>query len=324
MKIVKLLFKLIVLVIVFVFVWYSIGRLLSNHNSINSYVISEGLEVEDSTSLSVMAFNIAHGRGNKLGASNWQENSLSDLKLHLSDIAVEIRSNDPDILVLNEVDFSSVWSHHFNQARYIAEQAGFQYVVEQRNIDVTIPFVKYQFGNAILSKYPLEDASLVQHQPLSILENLFVGNHDAAYAVASTPFGNIAVVAIHLDYRNEDIRLAAVKQLINISKESGLPLIALGDFNSTPTGYPESRSTQASENAISYLLSETEFNTDVKIGNQSKSYTFPTESPDRVIDWVFANRLLVVTNVRVIQSDLSDHLPVAAQIDFSEQTTPLN
>ncbi len=96
----------------------------------------------------------------------------------------------------------------------------------------------------------------------------------------------------------------------------------LGDFNSTPTGYPKSTLTNTNENAITYLLNNTEFETDSSLQNDSSFYTFPKEKPDRVIDWIFVNRLLTVKDLRVINSDLSDHLPVVADLRFNGQTSP--
>ncbi len=212
MKQIKFTAKLIALIILFIVLWYSIARFFSNQNALDTYVVSSTEFLTDpSATITVMTFNVAHGRGNKLGASNWQENGLDELKKHLEQIAIQIESSSPDIVVLNEVDFSSVWSFHFNQARFIAENTSLKYVVEQNNIDVSFPFFRYQFGNAVLSRYPLKDAAFVQHEPLSELENIFAGNHDAVYVTSATPLGDIGVFAIHLDYRSEETRLEAIK-----------------------------------------------------------------------------------------------------------------
>ncbi len=315
MKQIKYIFKLFALVILIVVLWYSIGRIFSKQNAINVYEISnQEIKTDVPADITVMTFNVAHGRGNKLGASNWQKNGLDELKKHLEQIAKQIESSTADIVVLNEVDFSSVWSFHFNQAKYIAKNTSLNYVVEQKNMDVSFPFIKYQFGNAILSRYPLKDAAFIQHLPLSKIENIFVGNHDAVYATSETPLGNIGVFAIHLDYRSEDTRVEAIKQLEEISNKSKQPIVILGDFNSTPTGYPKSSLSTSSQNAISYLLDNTEFKTDSALQNDAAFYTFPKEKPDRVIDWIFGNSELTVDNLHVIDSELSDHLPVVANI----------
>jgi endonuclease/exonuclease/phosphatase family metal-dependent hydrolase len=43
--------------------------------------------------------------------------------------------------------------------------------------------------------------------------------------------------------------------------------------------------------------------------------TFPSASPDRAIDWIFASGALRIRHHRVIASDLSDHLMVVAEIE---------
>jgi len=320
MKQLKFIAKLLAGVLIFLSLWYSTGRLFSKENALTTYtVVSEAIQEGSTDHVKVMTFNVAHGRGNKLGATNWQKNGLEALKVHLEQIALEIESLNPDIVVLNEVDFSSIWSFHFNQARYIAERTSLNYVVEQKNIDVTFPFVKYQFGNAVLSRFPIKDMKFIEHLPLSHPEKIFAGNHDSVKVTYSTPLGDIGVFAVHLDYRSEEIRLKAIEQLVQISSESELPMVILGDFNSTPTGYPKSSLTDHNQNAMTYLINNTDFKTDSAVKDDAIYYTFPKEKPDRVIDWIFANSVLTVRNLEVVDSDLSDHLPVVAELVFNGQ-----
>ena len=88
----------------------------------------------------VGTYNIAHGRGGALGTSNWTGSNRKQVTAHLRKTGDFIRDQQLDLIVLNEVDISAAWSRHLNQARAIAETAGFPYVAEQRNTDIAAPF----------------------------------------------------------------------------------------------------------------------------------------------------------------------------------------
>jgi len=74
-------------------------------------------------------------------------------------------------VVLNEADFDATWSGGINQAQWIAKHAGYPYHVEQRNYDVSLPFFKPRFGNAILSRWPILDAEQIELPAVSKWES---------------------------------------------------------------------------------------------------------------------------------------------------------
>lgn len=267
-------------------------------------------------------FNIAHARGGEFGASNWTGSSKEEVQSRLAKIARQVSDAGVDILVLNEVDFDASWSRSIDQAEEIARRGGFPYAVEQRNIDVGLPFRSFRFGNAILSRYPIARARAVRFPPYSRWEEALAGNHDAVVAEVATPLGLIRVLAVHLEYRSEEVRLQCARIVKALAAEgSQQPLIALGDFNSIPAFARRHPGYSPAQNAVDVLLSSGGLSVSKAAVDWNRYVTFPSERPDRAIDWVLSAPGLEQEAPTVIESDLTDHLMVV--VDVSAAAAPL-
>ncbi len=220
-------------------------------------------------------------------------------------------------MVLNETDFNSAWSYNVNQARYIAEKCGYSHILEQINMDVNFPFYRLCFGNAVLSRYPLKNAQFLNFPPRSGWEDFFAGNHDGVFCEARTPFGPVGIFAVHLEYRSETVRQACVRMIAETGDNYSFPVIALGDFNSTLPGLPGAKQAKKEKKAMYYLLGEGGFTASLsldKIGPEH--YTFPSEKPATLIDWITGKGIRSFSGAKNIKSRLSDHLMVTAEVEF--------
>ncbi len=309
------------LVIALIVSWYGVVRLVSPWTMIKSITLDQENAVSADDAVKVLrvgCYNIAHGRGGRFGARNWHGGSRADKIERLKKIARLLKDARLDIVVLNEVDFSSVWSGHVDQARVIAEEGGYSYLIEQRNVDVGIPFCRVRYGNAILSRYPLSEVRLLDYPNVSWVVEVVVGGvKEGIVCTAELPDGSrLRVVGVHLSASSESRRVASARMICDVHRESNVPLIAIGDFNSTPQGYPEFGTDEAGDNAIEIMFADKELMTlPVGLPVDPKDFTFPSESPDRVIDWVFVSSPWRLTKKQVLSSDLSDHFPVIAQLD---------
>ncbi|MGA1871746.1 MAG: endonuclease/exonuclease/phosphatase family protein, partial [bacterium] len=176
--------------------WYSVSRIRSISNPLSVYSFEENMTEKntfETDRLKVASYNIAHARGGKYGAKNWNHNTEKELLKHLDKIVEQIKNEHPDIIVLNEIDFSSAWSFNINQAKYIGKNCGYAYILEQKNMDVSFPFYRFCFGNAILSKYPIENEKFIDFHPYSKLEDIFAGNHDAFFCELKLTTGRIGI-----------------------------------------------------------------------------------------------------------------------------------
>lgn len=315
--------------IVFVCAWYITVRIASPWHTVKTIEIESvksGIttSAEAFDTLRVGCYNIAHCRGGQLGADNWDGGDHEAKLERTKQIGQLLKEVNLDIVVLNEADFSSFWSGHVDQARIIAKEAGYRYVVEQRNIDVAIPFVSLRFGNAILSKFPLSEAKFLDYPHPSRLQEIFVGGYKDGLAVTVTmPNGEqVQVIAVHLSLEGETYQYASVQMFMDMQTQSSLPMIAMGDFNSTAKGYPGHHTNANGQNCIDTLLDSGNWSTQPRgFPVNPEDYTFPSKNPTRVIDWIFISPHWRIEETIVLTSDLSDHLPVVATLkrDYSVQ-----
>ena len=270
------------------------------------------------TDLSIVSYNIAHGRGT--ATSNWSE-SGKDKRGRISEIANALKLIDADIVVLNEVDFNSTWSDGQNQAASIADAADYRYRVEQRNLDFAFIYGTWQFGNAILSHYPIIDAEQIDFPPEKVWEDWLVGcKRGVLAAVQLNPEKIIRVAAVHLEHRSETVRAAGANLLIKLNDEQEGNLILAGDFNSTPSGFPHSKQPTGSSNALDLIFESKAFHCRPESNPQPSDYTFSTLQPKSVIDWIMVSRQTgrvhtsPLIEYNVIDKMLSDHRGLHAVI----------
>jgi len=300
--------------------WWTWGRVSASDRRLTVHTAPDVASVPvgvDSGPVRVLAWNIAHGRGN-VGPHplrNWR-GSASERDTRLRRIAGILRNVDADVVVLNEVDFDAAWSDGVNQAKFLAEAAGYPIRVEQRNFDFRAPFLRFGFGNAVLSRLPVEEVRWVELPAHSALEQLVAGSKEGVLVRLRTADGAIGVVAVHLEYRGEETRLAAVPVFDSVARAWAAPLVLAGDFNTAPPGWP-------------FVGRPTALGDLMELGWRSPraegapavdELTFPTYSPAESRDWILAEPPLRIVESRVVHAaaDLSDHAPVVARVEFVE------
>jgi endonuclease/exonuclease/phosphatase family metal-dependent hydrolase len=143
--------------------------------------------------------------------------TAEERKTRLDQIAELLQDIDADIVVLNEVDFDSSWSLSTNQARYLAQQAGYSYWAEQRNLDFRVLTWKWRFGNAILSRYPILQSSVIDLPGFSSVETFFAGKKRALNCTVELNGNKVRILAVHLCHRSEAIRARSAEVLSEIA-----------------------------------------------------------------------------------------------------------
>ena len=264
-------------------------------------------------SLTVVVWNIAHGRG--AVRSNWQEKPEGKVR-RVIEIAQFIKKLDADIVVLNEVDFSSTWSGGFDQAKAIARNAGFPYYARQCNLDFGFLIGRWQFGNVILSRYPILGVSAVDLPPFRDWEDWLVGRKRGLLcSIDLGKEGTIHVMGLHLEHRGEAIRLESARFLASQLLEIDGPLIVGGDLNTTPSSAPKANLTSSGDNAFDTLIELTGLHPKPLRVDDASQMTFPSWKPHTAIDWLlFSPDHFDWVDDQVMTSDLSDHLPVVTTL----------
>jgi|LSQX01.1.fsa_nt_gb endonuclease/exonuclease/phosphatase family metal-dependent hydrolase len=234
--------------------------------------------------LRVLTYNIHHAEG-------------VDRKLDLPRIAEVIKSVDPDLVALQEVDCGVQRSERVDQPRELARLTG-MHVVFGNNI-------RYQggdYGNAVLSRFPI-----VRHEnhPLpSLREGEQRGVMEVELDLPGSA-GKLLFLATHFDYRpDEEERLASVRFINDrMAAQKDRPALLAGDLNALP----DSNTLRLLEAAWTRA-------------NEKVLFTFPAEEPVRQIDYILvrpASRWKTI-EVRVLDEPVaSDHRALFAVLDFA-------
>jgi endonuclease/exonuclease/phosphatase family metal-dependent hydrolase len=216
-----------------------------------------------------------------------------DGRLSPDDIAAEIASSDPDIVVLEEV--ARGWAIHgtMDLLAYL-----------ERELDMTsvyVPAADRQFGNAILSRLPITEIA-AETLPRD-------GTQDRSYVwvAIETPTGEINVVGTHTQTRST----AQITALLD-AVGTATPLVLAGDLNVHPDD-PEI--TLFADAGLIDVVGST--------GDPCRTTSSePTSDCDRP-DWVFITPDIGVDDVRIGSARVSDHLAMHVTLRYSNRSTPI-
>ncbi|MDH5300610.1 MAG: endonuclease/exonuclease/phosphatase family protein [Gammaproteobacteria bacterium] len=208
---------------------------------------------------------------------------------NLDAIAAVIR--DYDVVGLQEVDSGSLRSSFVNQVHYLAERAGFEHWYQQRNRNLGHIACH---SNGLLTRYPALDVE--NHK----LPGTMPGR-GAMMARFGDPTDPLVVVQMHLALS----RRARMQQFEYVAEmvRGYRHIVLMGDMNCQP-GSEEMR----------WLLDKT--------GLQQPlldMHTFPSWSPNRMLDHILVSPTLKVENMHVLSEvDISDHLPISMEVVIPE------
>ena len=292
---------------------YVVSRVRSAGRQIRVHSETAIVPTHHVSTIRVLTYNIAHGRG--ATDDNWQ-GTVTEKRKRIEDIARSIAKAEADIVVLNEVDFSSTWSGRQNQAQTIARLCGYSHWVEQRNFDLRFIYGSWKFGNAILSRFPIADVEIVKFPTLKRWERLLAGcKQGVVCTIRLSPSQEVRILAVHLDDRSEDLRVSSAKMIVDLVESSAIPLIAAGDFNSTPSEFPDTNSSTTGQNAMDILKESQQFELYAKTLPSQNEMTYSSTRPTRVIDWVLIPSGWRFAEYLIVPSELSDHRAVIATVE---------
>ena len=204
-------------------------------------------------------------------------------------MARAIREFDADIVGLNEIYDKGNGVRLDEQTKILAELAGYPYYYFARAIDLHDGF----YGNAFLSKIPIESAQVIPVPNAKERDRRF----EPRCLLKAKLKGDITVLVIHFGLSAEEQMHAAATVVQNLESER---CILMGDFNVTP------------DNPV--LASIYEKMTDTAEKFECEKLSFPSDVPTEKIDYIF-----VSPDVEVVSSDIpsvvaSDHRPHIAEI----------
>ncbi|MFW5437350.1 endonuclease/exonuclease/phosphatase family protein [Paenibacillus apiarius] len=240
--------------------------------------------------IKILTFNMHHGKG-------------MDGKLDLGRIAHVIEDSEADLVGLNELDRCfSQRSRYIDQLDWLANRLHMYHAFGE---SVTITSSKQmirQFGNAILSRYPivhvknhLMNVSSMILERRTLLEScVVIHGHSLTFYVT------------HLSL-NPVIKSRQVDFIIKKLRNNDQPVILSGDLNLRP--------------GTKLWHKMNEILADVcRMSHPTPCYTFPSFRPMIQLDYIFVSRHIRTASVEVMRNipRASDHLPLKATLTLPD------
>ena len=208
----------------------------------------------------------------------------------LPELTTFIKSVDPDIVGLIEVDTGSIRSRKVNQAEKIASDLSMNSSYEtkygSKSLNQLLPIVRKQ-GNAFMAAARVHGETF--HYFDTGIKRLIIELEMREFAVF--------LVHLSLKYRHRHLQL---RHLYDLIEKTQKPVIVAGDFN-----------TFWGENEI-YLFKRA---AGLKSANVDCIPTYPSRSPRKELDFILFQEGINVTNFEVPQVRYSDHLPLVCDFD---------
>ena len=232
--------------------------------------------------LRILSYNIHHAEG-------------VDGKLDVPRIAQVILSVDPDLVALQEVDKNTIRTGKVNQDIELSRLTKMNSVFGSN-----ITFQGGQYGNAILSKFPI-----IKNKNF-LLPNVDSGEQRGLLQsqIQISNKENVLFFSTHLDHRRSDTeRLAsakAINQIISLDNKS--PAILAGDFNDVPDS--------PTLNELGKVWLRT---------NKKILRTIPASKPSRQIDYIFVQpkeRWKIIESQILDEDIASDHRAIFSIIEL--------
>ncbi|KKK39747.1 hypothetical protein WQ57_00140 [Mesobacillus campisalis] len=233
--------------------------------------------------LRILTFNIHHGRG-------------LDRKVDLNRISKVIRSADPDIVGLNEVDKQySKRSEFVDQAAWLAEKLDMEHVFGPA---ITLESQgNRQYGNAILSRYPIIKS---RNHPFDFLPKVV---EDRSLLEAEIEIGGkpLSLYVAHLSFA-PFLHRKQTEYILGKAAVANKRSIVMGDWNMRPNS-------KSWKLAASYMQDTNKA--------QERNLTYPAKNSRVKLDYIFVSKETEVVSAETILVDpsASDHLPLLAVVE---------
>ena len=194
-----------------------------------------------------------------------------------------------DIAALQEVDGGSWRSNFVNQIEHMAQKADFPHWFQQTNRNLK-PIAKH--SNGLLSR--LEPQQIEYHK----LPGLLPGR--GAMVMKIGKFDPLVIIVLHLALgaQAQAAQLGYIQSLVKDARH----VVIMGDLN----------------NHADHLLTKTPL-ADLNFHTMDPLlHTFPSWQPQRGLDHILVSDSLQINKVAVLDTPISDHLPIAMQIQLPD------
>ncbi|MCK4472787.1 MAG: endonuclease/exonuclease/phosphatase family protein, partial [Anaerolineae bacterium] len=231
------------------------------------------------TSIRVMDYNV-HNGFNTAG------------RLDLEALAKVVEESGADVVGLQEISRGWLIWGGVDMLTWLSQRLDMPYV--------SGPTSDAQWGNAILSRYPIVSAEAFPLPPDDLLIR-------RGYIVAEIDVGagTLTLIDTHFTHRGRNYAIRELQASALVSAWNGASsTIIVGDMNATPDS-----------DAMQTLSGAGLINIAAEIGTPPIR-TSPADDPSRQIDYIWASPDLGFEDLEIVQTTASDHLPVVATISL--------
>ena len=203
-----------------------------------------------------------------------------------------IKSMDPDVVGLIEVDTGSIRTGMMNQAEIIAGELGHYTVYESKygeaSINSRLPIVRKQ-GNAFLAA------------PRVHGERFHYFDTGIKRLIIELELADVAIFLVHLSlkFRHRQTQLRRLHELVAASSK---PVVVAGDFN-----------TFWGEDEL-YLFMQA---SGLSSANVDKQPSYPSQSPRKELDFILYSEGIRLRGFQIPDVCLSDHLPLVCDFEIN-------
>lgn len=236
--------------------------------------------------MKIMTFNIQH-------CLDYKRN-----RINIPLFVDTIKKYSADICGLNEVRGEGSLFGYTDQTNALGDGLSFnRYFAEAIKVNGRGPY-----GNAVVSRYPLKFTETVKiPDPDDKNDSGCFETRCVLKSVVDIGGNDLCVLVCHMGLEKSE-RINAVNVLCRVIDKIDLPIILMGDFNTTP------------DNDVLKPLHERLNDTDA-LSETGGAFTYPSYNPEKKIDYIFY-RGLTCKKATTITQVVSDHFPIIAEFEM--------
>ena len=215
-------------------------------------------------------------------------------KIDFNKFALTIRALDADVVGLNEMRGEGIAPDYEDQVKILSEMTGMKYYYFATALEIK---GKGPYGNGILSKIPIIKAEII---PIPDPEaKKYNGYYETRCILKAELEGGVTILITHFGLNPDEQENAVATVLANISDKK---CILMGDFNARP------------DNPVLGPIKERLYDTADSF--EGEKLSFPSDAPNRKIDYIFVSRDARVDSADIPPIVMSDHRPYVATLKF--------
>ncbi len=217
-------------------------------------------------------------------------------KIDFNAFAEKIRSFDADVIGLNEVRGAGVRKDYQAQAEILAEKTGYRcYFACATEIGRGNPY-----GNAVLTRLPVKALETIPiPDPVPRRYDGYYETRCLLKMTLAQPDATFLITHFGLNPDEQENALRTVLENIGDGKT-----VLMGDLNVTP------------DSPVIARLREHMTDAATAAEPGAALLSFPSDKPDRKIDYIFTKGNITAKNCRIVPGVLSDHLPLEAVMEI--------